>query len=68
MLEGVREVPRESWDALAAGDSPFLDWDWLAGLEAVDSTEYVRLLRLDRPLTVKMSGRTSDGVILKPSK
>jgi predicted N-acyltransferase len=33
MLDGVREVPRAEWDALAAADSPFLEWDWLASLE-----------------------------------
>jgi len=43
-----------------------LDWEWLGGLDAIESTEFVRLIRLEAPLLVKMSGRTSDGVILKP--
>jgi CheY-like chemotaxis protein len=43
-----------------------LDWDWLSKLDDVERTEYVRLIRLEKPLLVKMSGRTSDGVILKP--
>jgi uncharacterized protein len=33
ILDGVRGVPREEWDALSAGGSPFLEWDWLASLE-----------------------------------
>ena len=33
---------------------------------AVAETEFVRRLRVDEPLTVKMSGRTGEGVILKP--
>ena len=48
-----------------AGDG-VLDWSWLSGQEAVESTQYVRLVRLEAGLTVKMSGRTGEGVILKP--
>ena len=33
VLETVRDVPREAWDALVADESPFLEWDWLAALE-----------------------------------
>jgi predicted N-acyltransferase len=33
MLEGVREVPREAWNALVGDESPFLEWEWLASLE-----------------------------------
>ena len=33
LLEGVAEVPRDQWDALVGGESPFLEWDWLASLE-----------------------------------
>lgn len=43
-----------------------LDWGWLAEQEAADATEFVRHLRLPRPLVVKMSGMTGEGVILKP--
>jgi hypothetical protein len=44
----------------------YLDWDWLSGLHEAERSEHVRHVRLAAPLTVKMSGRTSDGVILKP--
>src|SRR6185295_9863948 len=33
LADGVRSLPRESWNALVGDDSPFLEWDWLAGLE-----------------------------------
>ena len=33
VLESVREVSREAWDALVADESPFLEWEWLAALE-----------------------------------
>jgi predicted N-acyltransferase len=33
LADGVRSLPREQWNALVGDDSPFLEWDWLAGLE-----------------------------------
>lgn len=30
---GLAQVPRAEWDALVGGESPFLEWDWLASLE-----------------------------------
>ena len=33
MTEGVATLPRDAWNRLAADESPFLEWDWLAGLE-----------------------------------
>ena len=33
LVEGVAAVPRSEWNELVGGDSPFLEWDWLATLE-----------------------------------
>jgi uncharacterized protein len=33
VLDALRDVPREAWDALVADESPFLEWTWLATLE-----------------------------------
>ena len=33
LLQGVSQAPREDWNALVGGESPFLEWDWLASLE-----------------------------------
>jgi len=33
ILRKVSEVARDPWDALAAGATPFLKWDWLDSLE-----------------------------------
>jgi len=44
----------------------FVDWDWLAAQPAVRETGYVRHLRFDRPVVVKMNGKQGAGVILKP--
>jgi CheY-like chemotaxis protein len=48
-----------------AGDG-FVDWDWLAAQPAAHETAYVRHLRFDRPVVVKMNGKQGEGVILKP--
>jgi len=44
----------------------FVDWQWLANVEAVEEAGCVRHLRLDNPLLVVMNGRTSQGLIFKP--
>ena len=44
----------------------FVDWDWLAEQPAVEETTFVRRLRFDVPVIVKMNGRTQRGVIVKP--
>jgi CheY-like chemotaxis protein len=46
----------------------FIDWDWLAAQPASSATEFVRRLSFERPLVVKMSGRSGRGVILKPGE
>jgi predicted N-acyltransferase len=33
LAPGVRSLGRDEWNALVGGDSPFLEWDWLAALE-----------------------------------
>lgn len=48
-----------------AGDG-FVDWDWLSAQPAVDEASCVRHLRFDRPVVVKMNGKTNTGVILRP--
>jgi len=45
----------------------FIDWDWMAGQDAVEEMDCVRHIRLERPVAVKMSGQTGEGVILKPA-
>ena len=46
----------------------FIDWDWLSAQPSVDETEFVRHLQFDKPLSVMMSGKTGEGVILKPGE
>jgi len=44
----------------------FVDWSWLGSEPAVRETHGVRHLRFTRPVVVKMNGKTSEGIILKP--
>jgi len=42
------------------------DWDWVHALPAVQDLTYVRQVRTKQPMTLKLDGRTSQCVILKP--
>jgi hypothetical protein len=44
---------------------PGIDWTWLERQPIVDQTEFVRHVRLERPLELKVDGRTGRGVIRK---
>ena len=47
------------------GDGWF-DEDYLNSLPAVEETEYLRHIRLEQPAPIKMDGKRSLGVVLKP--
>ena len=44
----------------------FVDWEWIAGQPAEGELGWVRHLRFDQPMVVKMDGRRGEGVIYKP--
>jgi hypothetical protein len=46
---------------------PGIDWAWLGRQPVVTETEFVRHVRLSRPLEVRVDGRTGRGVIRKPA-
>jgi hypothetical protein len=43
----------------------FIDWDWLAAQPATEEGHFVRHIRLERGVDVKMNGRERRGVIVK---
>ena len=45
----------------------YVDWEWLANIKATGESDCVRHLQLRKPMTVKMDGRSGEGVIIKPS-
>jgi CheY-like chemotaxis protein len=44
----------------------FVDWDWLAGQDAVREEKSVRHIRFDSPIKVFMDGHRRNAVVLKP--
>lgn len=47
-------------------DSDFIDWEWLRNHTADEETNYVKHIKLNKPLKVKMNGHQNKGVIIKP--
>jgi predicted N-acyltransferase len=56
LLDGIARVPREEWNALVGGESPFLEWDWLASLEQAGTLDGASGWE-PRPLVVREAGR-----------
>jgi len=50
------------------GDQGFLDWQWLSEQPPVEDLNFVRHLAFEKPITVRINGQKSLGVILKPGK
>jgi CheY-like chemotaxis protein len=42
-----------------------LDWEWLNAMDPVSETEHVRHVRLDRPLEVRIDGRTGKSIVFR---
>jgi len=43
-----------------------IDWEWLKEQEIIDETHFVRHIRLEAPLNIRVDGQRSRGVICKP--
>ena len=48
----------------SANDNSFIDWKWLQSLPADRETSFLKHVKLDTPLTIKIDGKTSRAVIL----
>jgi hypothetical protein len=47
-------------------ENSFVDWQWLMKQPVVTQHKFTRRIRLEKPVIVKMDGRTNHGVVLKP--
>jgi hypothetical protein len=47
------------------GSPRAIDWEWLASQKVVARTDHVRHVRSDRPLTLRVDGRTRRGVVTR---
>ncbi|GAB4373201.1 MAG: hypothetical protein Kow0042_16980 [Calditrichia bacterium] len=54
-----------SYFSLHHADRYKIDWDWLRQQKVVGESQFVKLIELPSPLTVKVDGRRGRGVILK---
>lgn len=44
----------------------YVDWEWLKKEPAYEQTEHVKLIRSDKPFTVKIDGKHHTGAIFRP--
>jgi hypothetical protein len=49
------------------GGEDRIDWEWLERHAAAGETDFVRLLRFERPIRIRVEGKTNRGVILGPA-
>jgi hypothetical protein len=64
---GYLTVPPGSTRAAPAAEG-FVNWDWLDAQPAETETDYLRHVRLDRPLLAVLDGRDSRGVLARPPR
>ena len=50
----------------ATGSTEVCDYEWLDNIPAVSETDFVRHIRLDSPITIKMDGLKSIGAVMLP--
>lgn len=44
----------------------FVDWNWLNVQKASHETKYIKLIKLDKPISVWIDGQTGQSIIIKP--
>ena len=49
---------------ISGRDDEIIDWEWLRSLPVVEESEFVVNARVERPLTMKVDGRTHECVLL----
>ena len=49
--------------SLSSTDTHKIDWNWLANQELIEETRFIKHVRANKPLMIKVDGRTGRGVI-----
>jgi hypothetical protein len=52
---------------LVENGKDFIDWRWLEALPVAGATAHVKHVNLERPITIKIDGKTSQAVLMKPA-
>jgi hypothetical protein len=55
-----------SYITVTGKGNEFIDWQWLKSLPADTQTHFLKHLRLQTPMTIKIDGKTSRAVMIKP--
>ncbi|MEW6506576.1 MAG: PEP/pyruvate-binding domain-containing protein [Bacteroidota bacterium] len=45
----------------------FIDWMWLEKQKVIEQKEFTRHVQVEKPITIKINGHKSKGIIVKPS-
>jgi len=53
-----------SYFTTSQNEADFIDWKWLQSLPAAKSTTYLKHIKLSKPLTIKIDGKKTRGIIL----
>ncbi len=54
-----------SYLTIKENDEDFLDWKWLKSLSPESETDYLRHVKLDKPITLKIDGKKSRAVLIQ---
>ena len=52
---------------LVENGKDFIDWRWLETLPVAEATEHLKHVNLERTITIKIDGKTSRAVLMKPA-
>jgi hypothetical protein len=59
---------RVPYFSVPLGRRAAIDWSWLERQRLVAESTHVRHVEADRPLEIRVDGRTGRGIILKPEE
>jgi hypothetical protein len=45
----------------------YIDWDWLTKEKAENELNYVKHIRLKKPLIIRINAKRKEGMIIKPT-
>ena len=49
-------------------DSSFVEWNWLQQQKPAEQKQFIKHLKFETPVIIKMNGHSNKGIILKPEK
>lgn len=50
---------------ISQNNADYMDWEWLGNQEVISETTYLRHIRVTQPIAIRVSGKTSRGILIK---